>query len=61
MSSIDNNKPKTTGKNPVNALFITLISKIKALFKPEVVEVTFERKGNNVIYHYTVVEHKQVA
>ncbi len=61
MSSIDNNKPKAKEKNPVNALFNTIICKIKALFKPEEVEVTFERKGNNIIYHYTVVEQKQVA
>jgi len=35
--------------------------KIRAIFQPEEVEVTFSGKGKNITYTYTKVSDKQVA
>ena len=39
----------------------TLSDKVKDLFKPEEVEVTFTREGDRTTYSYTKVDHKHLA
>ncbi len=48
-------------RSGIAAFFRKLIDRIADLFQPEEVEVTFEKKGNNITYTYTKVNHKQVA
>ncbi len=47
--------------NIIRRLLTRLSDRIKSLFEPEEVEVTFEVKGNHINYTYTKVEHKKVA
>ena len=53
--------PKQVRSNGPVHFFKVLGSKIKGLFQPEEVEVTFKVEGNKTSYTYTKVVHKQVA
>ena len=55
------NLPKQVKSNGAVHFFKTLGSKIRGLFQPEEVEVTFKVEGNKTSYTYTKVAHKQVA
>jgi len=61
MSKIANNN------NPVSTMIVLkhilsrLGSRIRALFEPEEVEVTFLEEGDSTSYTYRVIEHKRAA
>ncbi len=62
MKYLTNAPKEKTGKR----LWLTdsikaLSSKVKDLFKPEEVEVTFTKVGDRTKYSYTKVDHKHLA
>jgi len=62
MSTPSNNTILVSSSQPLlRRFFGNIINRLKRLFEPEEVEVTFKMDGKNITYTYIKVEHKKVA